>query len=649
MVPKRWIGLGLPAVCASLARAVHLTGYEYIVVGSGAGGGPLAARLALAGHKTLLIEAGDDHGSSLNYTVPAYHARMTEDDEQAWDFFVRHYDNDTQQARDWKTSYDTPSGEIYTGLNPPPGSRMKGVLYPRSGTLGGCTAHNALVTVYPFMSDFDAIASLTGDVSWSAPAMRKHFARLEDKHYIQGLPTGHGRSGWLSTELAPLSIPLLDPQLLSLITGGGAALGNRTAQPLVNLATLLAGDANADSLKRDTNPSYYQVPLASDRAKRTGSREFILAVRDAKYPNGTKRYPLDVRLNCHATRVLFSNSTTAGGPPTATGVAFLDGKHLYRASKHHRTAGPGVPGSATASREVIIAGGAYNSPQLLQLSGIGPRKELERHRIPVLVDLPGVGGNLQDHYEISVNVKVPLKWPTLKACTFSPETGVDPCLERWKLPILGDRGTYASNGFAATMLHKSNATPDGNWDVFAFGGPVDFRGYWPGYSVNAPGGANTWSWAILKAHPRNNAGSVRLRSADPLDVPEVGYRYFDEGSEGWEADLEAMWEGVELAREAVRRQVVKTEEVLPGEGVVGKEEVKRYVRDGAWGHHASCTCPIGRDGDPMAVLDSKFRVRGVRGLRVVDASVYPRIPGTFTAVSTYMVGEKAAEDILGEL
>lgn len=648
MVPKRWIGLGLPAVCASLAHAVHLTGYEYIVVGSGAGGGPLAARLALAGHKTLLIEAGGDHGSSLNYTVPAYHARMTEDDEQAWDFFVRHYDNDTQQARDWKTSYDTPSGDIYTGLNPPPGSRMKGVLYPRSGTLGGCTAHNALVTVYPFQSDFDAIANLTNDASWSAPAMRKHFARLEDKNYILGLPAGHGRSGWLSTELAPLSIPLLDPQLLSLLTGGAAALGNRTAQPLVNLATLLAGDANADTLKRDTNPSYYQVPLASDRATRTGSREFILAVRDAKHLNGTKKYPLDVRLNCHATRVLFSNSTTSA-EPTATGVAFLDGAHLYRASKHHRTAGPGVPGSATASREVIIAGGAYNSPQLLQLSGIGPRSELQRHGIPVLVDLPGVGGNLQDHYEISVNVKVPTKWPTLKACTFSPETGPDPCLERWRRPILGDRGTYASNGFAATMMHKSNATPDGNWDVFAFGGPVDFRGYWPGYSVDAPGGYDTWSWAVLKAHPRNSAGSVRLRSKDPLDVPEVGFRYFDEGSAGWEGDLEALWEGVELAREAVRRQVVRTEEVLPGEGVKTREQVQRYVRDGAWGHHASCTCPIGRDGDPMAVLDSKFRVRGVRGLRVVDASVYPRIPGTFTAVSTYMVGEKAAEDILGEL
>src|SRR3954471_11365341 len=172
MLLKSWVGF--LAACAPVT-AVTLTGYEYIVVGSGAGGGPLAARLALAGHKTLLIEAGGDHGSSDNYTVPAYHAKMTEDPAEAWDFFVRHYEDEERQRRDPKTSYDTPSGEVYTGLNPPPGSTIKGVLYPRSGTLGGCTAHNALIAVYPHQSDFQYLAHLTGDNSWSPSNMRKHF------------------------------------------------------------------------------------------------------------------------------------------------------------------------------------------------------------------------------------------------------------------------------------------------------------------------------------------------------------------------------------------------------------------------------------------------------------------------------------------
>ncbi|KAK0641882.1 hypothetical protein B0T16DRAFT_420688 [Cercophora newfieldiana] len=643
MILGTW-AIGILAVLAAPASAVKLTGYEYIVVGSGAGGGPLAARLALAGHKTLLIEAGGNYGNSDNYTVPAYHAKMTEDREQAWDFFVRHYDDDARQARDPKTSYLTPAGDLYTGLNPPPGSTMKGVLYPRSGTLGGCTAHNALVTVYPHQSDFQYVSHLTGDDSWSPSNMRRHFVALEKKQYLPGLPKGHGTSGWLTTELAPLTIPLRDPQLLSLITGGAFALGNIT-QSSINIATLLAGDLNADSILRDRYGAYYQIPLSSNDHARTGSREFVLAVRDAKRWDGSKRYPLDVRLNCHVTRVTFDEAVS---PPRATGVEFLDGAHLYRASPLSKFAGEGEAGSAEASREVIISAGAYNSPQILKLSGVGPREELEKFGIKVVKDLPGVGGNLQDHYEISVNAKVPLDWPALAGCTFGFNGTRDPCLEKWKRALLGDRGTYASDGFAAAMLYKSSVTTDDSFDVFAFGGPANFRGYWPGYSIEATAEHDWWSWAILKAHPRNRAGSVKLRSADPLDTPEVSYRYFEEGSEGAADDLKAMWEAIELARDALKRQLVPTKEDLPGSELKTREQVENYVRDNAWGHHASCTCAIGPDGDEMAVLDSKFRVRGVKGLRVVDASVYPRIPGTFTALSTYMVGEKAAEDILAE-
>ncbi len=643
--------LAFVAALVPVSLAVELTGYEYIVVGSGAGGGPLAARLAMAGHKTLLIEAGDDYGSDVNYTVPAYHAKSTEDDRMSWDFYVRHYANDTQQARDWKTSYDTPSGDIYTGPDPPPGSTIKGTLYPRTGTLGGCTAHNAMVFVYPFQSDFGQIAALTNDSSWSPNNMRKYFARLEKKQYLQGLPKGHGFDGWQTSEVAPLTIPLQDPQLLSLITGGALALGNLTDK-VFNVAKLLAGDMNADSKDRDKDVGYYQVPLSTGDQRRVGTRDFVVSVRDARNRDGSKRYPLDVRLNCHVTRVVFDNSTS---PPVAAGVEFLDGRYLYRASPlSGRSGTTGIPGSATASREVILSAGTYNSPQILKLSGIGPAAELARHSIPLVVDLPGVGANLQDHYETSVNVKVPLDWPTLAGCTFSLNNQPDPCLERWRnpIPLLRDRGTYASNGFAAAMLYKSTAAATdgyGDFDIFAFGGPTNFNGYYPGYSIAATAEHDWWTWAILKAHPRNRAGTVTLRSADPLDTPEIVYHYFDEGSPGHEADLQAMYEGITLARQALDKQLVPTAEVLPGDDVNTKEKVTQYVKDTAWGHHASCTCAIGVDGDPMAVLDSKFRVRGVKGLRVVDASVYPRIPGTFTAVSTIMVGEKAADDVLADV
>lgn len=622
--------------------AVDLEGYDYIVVGSGAGGGPLAARLALAGHSTLLLEAGDDQGNNENYTIPAYSAKSSEDGALAWNFFVRHYADDERQARDFKTTYETPDGGDYTGLDPPAGSTMKGTLYPRTGTLGGCTAHNALIAVYPHRSDFEYIATLTGDSSWGPDSMREYFVRMEKNQYLLPGQAGHGYDGWLGTETAPLSIVLEDPQLLSMLTGGAFALGNLTNN-VINIGTLLAGDANADTEARDKEPAYYQIPLSTNDAHRTGSREFVVAVRDAKNDDGSKRYPLEVRLNSHVTKVTFDETVS---PPRATGVEFLDGQYLYRASPRSSASNTGTPGTAKADKEVIVAGGVYNSPQLLKLSGVGPADELKQFGIPVISDLPGVGTNLQDHYEISVQGRIPSNFSAFDGCTFGYSGPSDPCVERWETPVLGDRGIYSSSGLAATMFYKSTTTADDSYDIFAFGGPVNFRGYFPNYAYNATIDHDWFSWAILKAHPRNTAGTVKLTSADPLDVPAVTFNYFDTGSGEYAKDLQALYEAVELARDAFDRQAVDVTEVLPGPDVQSQEAIEQYAKDVAWGHHASSTCPIGADDDPLAVLDSKFRVRGVQGLRVVDASVYPRIPGTFTAVSTYMVAEKAADDIL---
>ncbi|KAK2600045.1 hypothetical protein QQS21_005209 [Conoideocrella luteorostrata] len=639
-MPSIWKSAILGAsLLGSLVSAVRLTSYEYVVVGSGAGGGPLAARLALAGHKTLLIEAGDDQGKSVNYTVPSYSAKASEDEKLAWNFFVRHYADDARQARDYKTSYTTPDGKLYTGLSPPPGSKMLGTLYPRTGTLGGCTAHNALVAIYPHRSDFQHIASLTGDSSWAPDNMRKYFVRMENTRYLLRGAKGHGYNGWLDTDRAPLTLPLQDPKLLSMIAGGSAALGNYS-KLLPNLLDVLLGDANEDSESRDRDGGYFQIPLSAGDGQRYGSREFVVAVRDAKNKDGSKKYPLDVRMNCHVTKVVFDES---GPQPRATGVEFLDGAYLYKASPRSKSGTKGTPGSVTASKEVIIAGGTYNSPQILKLSGVGPADELRKFGIKVVKDLPGVGTNLQDHYEVAVQGRISSDWNFLKGCTFSDP---DPCLDRWEHPVLGYRGAYVSNGFAAAMLMKSSQ--DTQYDAFVFGGPVNFRGYFPNYSYNITAEHNVFTWAILKSHPRNTAGHVKLLSADPLDMPEIVYNYFDTGSGDYASDLTTLREAIGVARDAFKRQFVKVEEILPGANIQSDADIETYAKDTAWGHHASSTCPIGADGDPMAVLDSSFRVRGVKGLRVVDASIYPRIPGTFTALSTYMVGEKAADVILSQ-
>lgn len=158
------------------------------------------------------------------------------------------------------------------------------------------------------------------------------------------------------------------------------------------------------------------------------------------------------------------------------------------------------------------------------------------------------------------------------------------------------------------------------------------------------------SWIVLKAHTKNNAGNVTLRSADPRDPPDINFRYFDEGSDRAGEDLDAVVEGIKFVRGMtadLKNQGAIVQEELPGERVRSDEELRDFVRNNAWGHHASCTCPIGAR-ETGGVLTSDFRVHGTQGLRVVDASVFPRIPGFFIVSAVYMIGEKAADVILAE-
>ena len=160
---------------------------------------------------------------------------------------------------------------------------------------------------------------------------------------------------------------------------------------------------------------------------------------------------------------------------------------------------------------------------------------------------------------------------------------------------------------------------------------------------------NRFTWAILKAHTLNTAGTVMLRSDDPRDVPHVNFRYFEEGNDASGDDLEAVVEGVEFVRRMMRRaSEVVEKELVPGENVSTREQIREFVRNEAWGHHASCTCKMGPNDDEMAVVDSNFRVHGTTNLRVVDASVFPRIPGFFIVTSVYMISEKASDVILAD-
>jgi choline dehydrogenase len=297
---------------------------------------------------------------------------------------------------------------------------------------------------------------------------------------------------------------------------------------------------------------------------------------------------------------------------------------------------------ANATGEVILSGGAFNTPQLLMLSGIGPRDVLEPLGIPLRIELPGVGRNLQDRYEIGVVHRMNFaRWEILEDATFSRG---DPQYREW---AESHGGVYASNGAILAAIRKSR--PERPLpDLFCFALLGLFGGYFPGYSALEVTKPNYLTWAILKAHTENRAGTIRLRSADPRDPPLVDFHYFEEGSDISGEDLDSVVAGIRFVRALTAKLkadgLIAAEE-MPGEALDSDDELKDFVRSRAWGHHASCSCAIG-PREAGGVLDGGFRVHGTQGLRVVDASVFPRIPGFFIASAVYMVAEKAADVIL---
>ncbi|MBK1724583.1 GMC family oxidoreductase [Thiocystis violacea] len=604
--------------------------YDYIVVGSGAGGGPVAANLAEAGYRVLLMEAGGEP-DSYDYQVPAFHPGASENPEMSWEFFVRHYADEDQQRRDSKYSPE-----------------HKGVFYPRAASIGGCTAHHAMILLYPHNTDWDGIARITGDQSWRAGRMRRYFQRIENCRYrtVQRLlqrilrwnPSRHGFDGWLETNKADPRMLLDDKAMVRLVERAASTALYENANPLTQLWHSLRGllDPNDWGLIKGDRIGLRITPLTTARGRRLGARERIQAARRA-FPDR-----LHVLTGALVTRVLLDANQRA------VGVEYLRGEHLYAADPDRRDAAGLEPLTERVAREVILAGGAFNTPQLLQLSGIGPPELLERCGIPVRVALPGVGANLQDRYEVTVVHRMKAPFALLKGATMKgPDPGEepDPQFRLWEQ----GRGPYTTNGAVTAIVRRSSAAEAGKGpsDLVLFGLLTNFRGYFPGYSREVRAATQYFSWAVLKGHTRNSAGTVHIRSKDPTERPEINFRYFDEGSAGAEEDLDAVVESVELIRRMMRGvSDLVAEETVPGPQVRTREEIRQFVKDEAWGHHASCTCKIGAADDPNAVLDSQFRVRGTQGLRVVDASVFPRAPGLFIVSAIYMIAEKACDDIL---
>ena len=339
------------------------------------------------------------------------------------------------------------------------------------------------------------------------------------------------------------------------------------------------------------------VPMHMNRGTRESTRDYVHATMAACRDN------LVLELHALATRVLLDERQKA------IGVEFLSGENLYRASAapDPRPDG-GVRREIRVKREVILAGGVFNSPQLLMLSGIGPAATLRRHGIPVRVDRPGVGKNLQDRYEIGVVHELTRDFDVLHDMSLAapdpeqPDPVPQSLVARPDRPLCHQRhrrrARQRSQSRTWTRRTRSSSASSGN-----------FHGYYPGYSRELTADWRHFTWGILKAHTHNRGGEVALRSADPRDPPAIDFHYFDEGSPGHEEDSTAVVDGVLTARRIMARLGPgATREVVPGPDVERREDIARFVRDNAWGHHASCTNKMGPASDPTAVVDERFRV-----------------------------------------
>ena len=450
--------------------------------------------------------------------------------------------------------------------------------WPRGKALGGSSSMNAMIYIRGAREDYDEWAALTGDESWSYDAVLPYFRRSEDN--VRGESEYHGVGGPLRVEEQrsphPWTLAYLDD----------AAAAGLAPNP----------DFNG---REQEGSGLYQV------TQRRGQRWSAAA---AFLRPALGRPNLTVRTHALTTRVLLEGD----GPTRAVGVEYRAGGETHR---------PRV------EREVLLCGGAINSPQLLLLSGIGPAPHLRDVGVDVVHDLPGVGAGLQDHPALPVVVTTRTGSSLMDA--ESPRHLADYYLRR--------RGPLTSNIGEGGAIYRSRDDLPAADLQFHFA-PVKF---WAQALYEIDEHALTLAVTLVRVASH---GSIRLRSADPTWAPAIDGGYLEQ-----EEDLEALVAGLRRAREVLAgpalRGLVKGE-WLPGDGVRGDDALRDAVRSGIESlYHPVSSCRMGTDD--LAVVDPQLRVHGIEGLRVVDASVMPTLVRGNTNAPTIMIAERAADLVTG--
>jgi len=466
---------------------------------------------------------------------------------------------------------------------PEPQLHGRRVPLPRGRVLGGSGSINGLFYMRGHSLDFDRWRQM-GCEGWSYADVLPYFKRMETSW--RGANAWHGDSG-------PVHVCAIQPV---------RALHERLMQ-----TARAAGFGTTEDLHGEVEEGFACGEVTIDPRGRRASTSW------AYLHPVMNRSNLHVTLNALVTRVLIENGR-------AVGVEYSEGGQLRQ---------------ARAAREVILAGGTYNSPQLLMLSGIGPADALRKLGIAPIADLPGVGRNLSEHPHI------PVEFETKGAVTFLDQLRFDRAARavlRWALLGSGPFATQINCCNVVVRTRPDLAQPD----VQLMCNPIrmDARMWFP---VVAPRQEHRVTADVVVLH-ESSRGWVALRSANPLDPPRVQLNLFSDPS-----DFEIARRGIRTARKifATRPQAdIIAHETRPGPAVQSDAEIDAYVRETSQvTQHPVGTCSMGVGAD--AVVDPQLRVRGVEGLRVVDASIMPTVPGANTNAAVVMIAERASDLIRG--
>ncbi len=476
-----------------------------------------------------------------------------------------------QSAYDW--NYQTTVQERAGG---------RSIYWPRGRVIGGSSSMNAMIYIRGSRHDYDSWRDEYGCEGWGYTDLLPYFLRAECNS--RGESAYHGASG-------PLSVQ--DLKSKSSLTGDFVAAAQAAGLPA-------NGDFNGPS---QDGVGYYQVT-------QQGGRRWSAA---------------DAYLHPAAARTNLTIQTDS----LVTGVIIEDGKAI--GVRYLRR---GVEEVARAGSEVILSGGAINSPQLLMLSGVGPADHLLEHGIPVQADSPGVGANLSDHPVVTA------MWSAPRSRSLWEKSGPRN-LARWQLTHTGPLTTNIAEAGGFFRSDSALLAPDIQWHVL----PVPFLNGGLGDPVSR---ALSVLVTLVSVGSR---GKIRLRSADPRHKPAIDPSYLSDL-----ADIEPLVKGIQLARQIAAARPLSRHvkaELAPGNEVRSEAELRDWIRgDLGTLYHPVGTCAMGGDSRLAAsklhsVVDTGLRVRGVDRLRVVDASVMPTVPRGNTNAPTIAIAERAADLIQG--